>query len=137
MAAQVNMFQSAPPAEARGDEETCGPVLEHKLGFNPLPRPKQGEIHKPRKYQRRIIRFNPLPRPKQGEIEQKESDAEASMNISFNPLPRPKQGEITSWTKSFNPLPRPKQGEICKENNQDKTSSFNPLPRPKQGEITA
>ena len=37
------MFQSAPPAEARGDWNVDGPV-PFRVSFNPLPLPKQGEI---------------------------------------------------------------------------------------------
>ena len=39
-------FQSAPPAEARGDHTRCYITfnMQFSLGFNPLPPPKRGEI---------------------------------------------------------------------------------------------
>ena len=63
----VYMFQSTPPAEARGDinglvEEVAG------QGFNPLPPPKRGETsNQPWPYPMFQTCFNPLPPPKRGE----------------------------------------------------------------------
>ena len=38
-----------------------------RLGFNPLPSPKQGETRHLGRHHGKPLRFNPLPSPKQGE----------------------------------------------------------------------
>ncbi len=165
--ASVNAFQSAPPAEARGDPFSSA-TKTSRPSFNPLPRPKQGEISVGRLWSTTISCFNPLPRPKQGEMA--DSFGAKRLAACFNPLPRPKQGEISEAAQErkaheefqfappaeargdalesnervdrvggFNPLPRPKQGEILAPPGKAflLPKSFNPLPRPKQGEIRA
>ena len=60
------LFQSAPPAETRGDSES-GAARLHGICFNPLPPPKRGETQRPLICSIIYICFNPLPPPKRGE----------------------------------------------------------------------
>ena len=92
-----HLFQSAPPAEARGDGESpAGPIRQC---FNPLPRPKQGEIRNPRGRMNnpRSLKFQSAPPAEAHRPYQSAPPAEAAFR--FNPLPRPKQGEIHPITE--------------------------------------
>ena len=117
-------FQSAPPAEARGDHGQGRRGDSGPRSFNPLPPPKRGEIvesspeiaswimvsiRSPRRSEGRSAcrkltpaeawSFNPLPPPKRGEIYPVESIL--AVRICFNPLPPPKRGEIAADSESF------------------------------------
>ena len=62
-------FQSAPLAEARGDQYSYGLRDYSRCGsFNPLPLPKQGEMIPMPPQRNWQPCFNPLPLPKQGEM---------------------------------------------------------------------
>ena len=113
--ALAKTFQSAPPAEARGDRSSINP---QRRCFNPLPLPKQGEMSGS---ERRLCPgswlFQSAP-----PAEARGDDRVPELNTTsfrFNPLPLPKQGEMFDGplngaraSASFNPLPLPKQGEI-------------------------
>ena len=136
-------FQSAPPAEARGDVKACRParatVTVESSGscFNPLPLPKQGEISSRSQRSCVSIRshaplpsrcFNPLPLPKQGEIGvlrrrqgEMRGESRSTIHVSIRSPCRSKGRCIDRpWDRlseedRFNPLPLPKQGEIVQE----------------------
>ena len=159
------MFQSAPPAEARGDAVFIGSTGDSfKVSirsprrsegrsedrrrrclltgcFNPLPPPKRGEIAPARLLRVVGCGFNPLPPPKRGEIENA-SDIRYFWE-SFNPLPPPKRGEIRSLVDSFagtmtfqSAPPAEARGDSNVVHvNTGPVRSFNPLPPPKRGEI--
>ena len=87
----MSRFQSAPPAEARGDRFRR-PLVRVDSGFNPLPPPKRGEMPEVFAGVTAPDCFNPLPPPKRGEIV-----GAAFLDLilrCFNPLPPPKRGEI-------------------------------------------
>ena len=64
---QLSLFQSAPPAEARGDVGgPCDPNPGSR--FNPLPPPRRGEMQRLQPEQPGCRRFNPLPPPRRGEM---------------------------------------------------------------------
>ena len=108
-------FQSAPPAEARGDRCSSLPFVLMP-SFNPLPPPKQGEMAKAPANTSTISKFQSAP------------PAEARGDSGG----RRRQSSICC----FNPLPPPKQGEMLKTRSLRRSrSSFNPLPPPKQGEM--
>ena len=90
---KLELFQSAPLTEARGDVKQSGRTRPHVIVsirsphrskgrrpaptattpascFNPLPSPKQGETIVNRVFDEREASFNPLPSPKQGETQQ-------------------------------------------------------------------
>ncbi len=110
-------FQSAPPAEARGDSCGCAGTACGS-GFNPLPLPKQGEISRCRVRVTNLRSFQSAP-PAEARGDARPQKT-SSYSSSFNPLPLPKQGEIRTYPGSrgvvscFNPLPLPKQGEIAR-----------------------
>ena len=110
----LSMFQSAPPAEARGD------LRRRPLAVKPGSSRTvyNVSIRSPcRSKGRSGASSVPLP-----------AKCWLPSPSSFNPLPLPKQGEITWKTKNRNPssrLPAALRG-----------TCFNPLPLPKQGEIS-
>ena len=158
------MFQSTPPAEARGD------AVEIEL---PSVDASHVSIHSPRRSEgRRSINgasgsagsfgfqstppaeargdaalranasmvgcFNPLPPPKRGETPR--PFRRAAPGSSFNPLPRRSEGRLFSFSclrarQGFNPLPPPKRGETLSPSRALRArQGFNPLPPPKRGE---
>ena len=137
IAQSCELFQSAPPAETRGDAlAAVGWRVES--GFNPLPPPKRGEtahlrphpgvqrvsIRSPRRNEgRHTLKFTPPlkitfqsapPAETRGDVSARRCPPN---RCCFNPLPPPKRGEtlrvipnLLLWF-SFNPLPPPKRGE--------------------------
>ena len=111
----VVMFQSTPPAEARGDF-TDKTGISHNRGFNPLPPPKRGETATC-SLRRHQMGFNPLPPPKRGETIA--IPAAAQPQPGFNPLPPPKRGETLGHIGAANPgvvsihSPRRSEGRLA------------------------
>ena len=107
-------FQSAPPAETRGDrpKRSTYPAL---CAFQSAPPAETRGDRYVRRIAGRLARFNPLPPPKRGETLTVASSE--GLSSSFNPLPPPKRGETHTGrhgsvgTGCFNPLPPPKRGE--------------------------
>ena len=109
----ISMFQSTPPAEARGDFWIPRATLAD-LRFNPLPPPKRGEtlvpvwelvfwavsIHSPRRSEGR-----------------RRCSARSDRRASFQSTP-----------------PAEARGDSMERNTAEAISSFNPLPPPKRGE---
>ena len=123
----LSMFQSTPPAEARGDVKVLVPF--------------EVSIHSPRRSEGR----------------QKCGCLHCRPTRGFNPLPPPKRGETARRARRFNPLPPPKRGETAVPHSVLQefqstppaeargdlerltittllSSGFNPLPPPKRGE---
>ena len=93
-----SLFQSAPPAEARGDRGLSPSELirSRLLSFNPLPLPKQGEISKHSPDKRVALRLTVSirsPCRSKGRFQHRAQDP-CCLDIVVNPLPLPKQGEI-------------------------------------------
>ena len=65
------VFQSAPLTEARGDSRSTI-ARPSPSGFNPLPSPRRGEIHRHPRAGRWHRSFNPLPSPRRGEMSRKQ-----------------------------------------------------------------
>ena len=86
-------FQSAPPAEARGDacRWTSGPG---STCFNPLPPPKRGEIGARGRRTPEASGFNPLPPPKRGEMAEKR-EYRQGIRVSIR---SPRRSEGRCWT---------------------------------------
>ena len=83
------MFQSTPPAEARGDVD--GGRVVYKLGrFNPLPPPKRGETSARGVVGGSFAFQSTPPAEARGDLRAigRRQDAKC-----FNPLPPPKRGE--------------------------------------------
>ncbi len=137
---RIVVFQSAPPAEARGDSD--GVIYSRRMVQVSIrsPRRSEGRYAYYGRNRDRKPSFNPLPPPKRGEISAAFSCS--LMMSGFNPLPPPKRGEIRARPpvlrrpECFNPLPPPKRGEIRRLSRFFHiTTCFNPLPPPKRGEI--
>ena len=90
-------------------------INEVKIGFNPLPSPKQGETDTAN--QGRPNQDVSIRSPHRSKGRPGLRLLQNRCQICFNPLPSPKQGETRKYlrsrvsTTSFNPLPSPKQGE--------------------------
>ena len=119
-------FQSAPPAEARGDRH--GPRISSSWRrFNPLPLPKQGEMRSHERTDTRIAGVSIRSPCRSKGRWRKLGIHPADPKGGFNPLPLPKQGEIRHRlsfarpSRRFNPLPLPKQGEIAHPSRPRKT----------------
>ena len=132
------MFQSTPPAEARGDVRAPGWCLSRR-GFNPLPPPKRGETNRPDLKQG--SRHVSIHSPRRSEGRRCGIESAGEFSEGFQSTPPPKRGETedeppTNAAEScFNPLPPPKRGETPSQLLPSRSaSSFNPLPPPKRGE---
>ena len=148
------MFQSTPPAEARGDVVTCSRP-PRSLSFNPLPPPKRGEtrrcyregshrqvsIHSPRRSEGRrpVSGGRPYivgvsihsPRRSEGRRATAAKDSQAK---EFQSTP-PAEARGDRWpklslrhSKSFNPLPPPKRGETAQPLGREHPTLFQSTP---------
>ena len=157
----LSMFQSTPPAEARGDMFVASNGAP-PLCFNPLPPPKRGEtralvwrftssgvsIHSPRRSEGRRIGgavlttsycFNPLPPPKRGEtvpVRPPQHDPRVSIHSPRRSEGRHQQASLTRNGQGVS-IHSPRRSEGRLPRRKCCTTSrvgFNPLPPPKRGE---
>ena len=116
-------FQSAPPAETRGDPARSPRVFRGILVSIRSPRRNEGRPTGIFCRRRRARCFNPLPPPKRGETRFRGSSP--CTRGCFNPLPPPKRGETSgrvmrpATATRFNPLPPPKRGETTRKGPVD------------------
>ncbi len=95
------LFQSTPPAEARGDRMHREPRCSGATGFNPLPPPKRGETRCNDKNHGRYKFQSTPPAEARGDAL---AQPRRLIFLSFNPLPPPKRGETSSVSESSTPL---------------------------------
>ena len=133
-------FQSAPLTEARGDRRASR-NKDHRLRFNPLPSPKQGETQQEPTQSLSGESFNPLPSPKQGETSPRLEVASGSV-VSIRSPHRSKGRPgitITETTPGqFQSAPLTEaRGDRRPRRRARAARCFNPLPSPKQGETAS
>ena len=134
------MFQSTPPAEARGDGGGLHACWKFKVSIH-SPRRSEGRRHLGHQIKDTAKFQSTPPAEARGDKEPTVRQV-SSVTYGFNPLPPPKRGETDPQTtyeqgtsgRSFNPLPPPKRGETGSECLRHALVCFNPLPPPKRGE---
>ena len=111
-----DVFQSAPPAEARGDSSPLELICCAVLFQSAPPAEARGDLSPPVVAISGFLCFNPLPPPKRGEMPSNTTRTDGRAVFQSAP-PAEARGDPTWRTaarpsRCFNPLPPPKRGEI-------------------------
>ena len=135
------LFQSTPPAEARGDHATARiPRLPDRVSIHS---PRRSEGRPPGTERKAHLRGVSIHSPRRSEGRPPLDRSLSKRIASFNPLPPPKRGETLSLLApdavargafpgagigGFNPLPPPKRGETTRRRKDRGKNSFQSTP---------
>ena len=134
----MQMFQSAPRAEARGDVQSC-PINHHKIMFQSAPRAEARGDQRSRAPAPAMSGFNPRPAPKRGAMRIPCASilpVTVSIRAPRRSAGRSKDEELIPSLNWFQSAPRAEaRGDLIRYLAGIHSVGFNPRPAPKRGAI--